>query len=210
MKNKIQAQRTSGATTAAAPVSLNLTKGASLDLMKENPSLDKVAFACGWDAPDQQGGHNFDIDLSMIMLDKNGKLMNGDVKSIIYFNNLKHTSGSITHTGDNLTGAGDGDDETVNIDLKTVPAECDQIVGIINIFEAKKRTQHFGQVKNAFARIYNRDGNTELGKYELSGEADRSSLTIARIYRKDGGWSFEATGDYTNAADLNEIISRYQ
>lgn len=208
---KVIAQRRNSESAAAAPMTLDLTKGQSIDLTKSNPSLDKVAFACGWDAPEKSAdGSNYDIDLSMLMLDKDGKLLGRDSKSIIFFNNLKSKDGSITHAGDNLTGAGDGDDETVNINLASVPAECDQIVGVINIYQAKARKQHFGQVKNAFARMYNKDGNAELCKFTISGENDKTSLTVARLYRKDGGWSFEATGEYSQAVDLNEVTARYQ
>lgn len=186
---------------------ISLEKGQKIDLSKEAPSLKKASIGLGWDV----SGANapaFDLDASVFMLDKNGKLLNE--KNFVFFNNLKSPCGSVTHKGDNLTGAGDGDDEVIEVDLEKVPEDVDSINVIVNIYQADARKQNFGQVKNAFARIFDTETKTEVLKYDLS--EDFSSETVVmfgRLYRHNGAWKFEAAGT-GEKADLDTYVNRYK
>ncbi len=173
-------------------MSINLEKGARADITK-GTGIKKIRIGLGWDA-NAPGGAPFDLDAMVFALNKDGKCATKE--DFVFFNNLKHPSGSIVHSGDNLTGAGDGDDEVISIDLDKVPASIEKIAIAIVIFKATERHENFGMVKNAFARVINADDNKEIMKYDLAEDYSTSTTVIVgEIYRKDGEWKFSAIGE---------------
>lgn len=189
---------------------LNLSKGEKIDLSKTNPGVDAISLGLGWDENSGNGG-KFDLDATAVLLDVNGKLLNNDPKNVIYFGNLTGTG--VKHTGDNLTGQGDGDDETINVTLSAVPAECHKVAFLVNIYEASSRRQNFGMVKNAFIRAYNTATKVELesnGKrlhFDLSEDYGAfTGVVMGALYRREGEWKMEAIGEGRNG-DLNTIIA---
>lgn len=184
---------------------LNLTKGEKVDLTKGRPTLKILNVGLGWDVNKGTGNGEFDLDASAILLDAAKKVV---TDGVIFFN---HKVGhGLTHGGDNLTGAGDGDDETIAIELDKVPAEVEKIIIIVNIYEADDRKQHFGQVRNAFVRAYDASTNEELVKYDLSEDySGKTGMIMAQIYRHNGEWKFEAMGNGANG-DINQIVAAIQ
>ena len=133
-----------------------------------------------------------------------------DKKDIVYFGNLKHYTGTVQHMGDNLTGAGEGDDEQIVVDLSRVPAEYDRIVLVVNIYQAVQRRQHFGMIKNAFIRIVDARNNQELCRYNLSENYDNmTAMIFGEVYRNNGEWKFNAIGQATTDPGLVELARRY-
>jgi tellurium resistance protein TerD len=192
--------------TETASTSINLTKGQKIDLTKTNPGLKLLHLGLGWDENDS-AGKKVDLDAFAVML-KSGKFVND--KDLIYFNNLTSVDGSIVHSGDNLTGKGDGEDEVITIDLSKVPADCDRIIVGANIYQADERNQTFGMVKNAFIRVANKDGNTELAKFDLSENySTGKGANFAEIYRHEGVWKFSATG-VEFAGSLVDFCQKYK
>lgn len=186
---------------------ISLTKGEKIDLTKEAPGLVQASLGLGWDV-NSSGGNAFDLDASAFMLGANGKLISD--KGFVFFHNLKSPCGSVVHSGDNLTGQGDGDDETISVDLSKVPAEAEQILFVVNIYQADTRSQNFGQVKNAFIRLYDAVTKEQVLKYDLS--EDFSSVTavqFGRLYRHNGAWKFEATGAGEKAG-LQAYLDKYK
>jgi tellurium resistance protein TerD len=189
---------------SATTTGLNLTKGQTLPLAKENEVLTHVSIACGWDVNTNNSTSSYDLDVSVFLLE-NGRLR--DHSDICYFGRKEITG--VKHMGDNLTGAGDGDDETVNLDLNILRAEITEAVFVINIYEARNRNQKFGDVKNAFCRAYNPTTREEICRFELSGENHtENAMLIGKVCRIDGKWNFTAIGEAING-DLNEIASRF-
>ena len=183
---------------------INLQKGAKVDLSKEAPGVSKFTIGCGWDLA---GGVSdaYDLDASILMLTE-GKLVDAG-KNTIYYNNLTSSCGSIVHTGDNLTGEGDGDDETININLATIPAAVDRVVVAVDIYQAAQKNQNFGQVKNAYVRLL--DGSKEVLKYDLSEDYSTSTaVEVCNIYRHNGTWKFEASGR-GQVGGLSDVINSY-
>ena len=191
-----------------------------MSLTKEGKEgLDKVIVGLGWDEAKSggKGGlfgslfsaptQNIDCDASAIML-KNGKLADG--KDVIYFGNLQHTSGAVKHMGDNLTGAGEGDDEQIMIELSRVPAEYDRIVFVVNIYQAVQRHQHFGMIQNAFIRIVDARNRQELCKFNLSENYNgMTAMIFGEAYRHNGEWKFNAVGQATTDPALPDLCRRY-
>ncbi|WP_124066705.1 TerD family protein [Clostridium sp. E02] len=196
-------------------MSISLQKGQKVSLTKDNAGLSKVLIGLGWDEVKRAKGGFFapkpmpiDCDASVLLL-HNGKLM--DKKDIIYFGNLKHASGTVQHMGDNLTGAGDGDDEQIVVDLARIPAEFDKIVVVVNIYEPKQRNQHFGMIKNASCRLVDNNKNVEMCKYNLTDDySGATALIFGEIYRHDGEWKFNAIGQGTNDPGLGDLVKRYK
>lgn len=204
-------------------MAINLQKGQRVDLTKGNPGLSKIMVGLGWDPVQKSGGGgglfgglfgggsggaNIDCDASVIMLGANDKLQNNN--DVIYFGNLKSKDGSVSHSGDNLTGDGDGDDEQVSIELSRVPSSVEKLVFVVNIYDAVKRKQHFGMIRNAFIRVVNPSNNQELIKYNLTDDySGKTSLIVGEIYRHGNEWKFAAVGTGTNAAGLSEVIRSY-
>ncbi|MEK4200407.1 TerD family protein [Cytobacillus sp. FSL K6-0265] len=203
-------------------MAISLQKGQRVDLTKGNPSLSKILVGLGWDPVKQKsgggllaglfggggGGVDIDCDASVIMLGDNDKLRNN--KDVIYFGNLKSGDGSIQHTGDNLTGDGDGDDEQILIDLSRIPSHIHKLVFVVNIYDCVKRKQHFGMIQNAFIRIVNSNNRQELIHFNLTENYDgKTSLVAGEIYRHGQDWKFAAVGNGTQAASLSDIVRSY-
>ncbi|PAQ16448.1 stress protein [Bacillaceae bacterium SAOS 7] len=193
-----------------------LQKGQRIDLTKGNPGLDQILVGLGWDPIQKNSGGllgmfggvaNFDIDASVIMLTDDKFVSNED---LIYFGNLKSNCRSVVHTGDNLTGEGEGDDEQIVIDLKKVPSHINKLVFVVNIYDCVSRKQDFGMVQNAFIRVVNSASKEELLKFNLSENySGFTSLTVAEIYRHGAEWKFAAVGTGTRDTGLREVVSRY-
>jgi stress response protein SCP2 len=138
----------------------------------------------------------------------NGKLCAND--DVIYFNNLRHKTGTVQHMGDNLTGAGDGDDEQIIVDLAAIPEQYDRIVIVVNIYQAYQRKQHFGMIQNAFIRLVDARNNTEMCKYNLSEDySNMTAMIFGEIYRHNGEWKFNAVGQGTQDQGLGELVNRF-
>jgi len=173
-------------------VGVSLSKGGNVSLSKEAPGLTAVTVGLGWDVRSTTGT-DFDLDASAIACKADGKVLSD--QHFIFFNNLKSPDGSIEHLGDNLTGAGEGDDEQVNVNLATVPAEIDKIVFPVSIYDADNRQQNFGQVRNAFIRVVNQAGSTEIARYDLSEDAStETAMVFGELYRNGAEWKFRAVG----------------
>jgi tellurium resistance protein TerD len=174
-------------------LAISLSKGQKVDLTKTNPGLSKVIVGLGWDTNRYDGGKDFDLDTSVFLLGDNGKV--GSDSDFIFYNNATGGNGSVVHTGDNRTGAGDGDDEQTNIDLNNVPASVQRITFAITIHDAESRSQNFGQVSNAYVRILNGDSNQELIRYDLGEDFSiETALIVGELYRHNGEWKFSAIG----------------
>ena len=174
-------------------LAISLSKGQKVDLTKTNPGLSKVIVGLGWDTNKYDGGKDFDLDTSVFLLGDNGKV--GSDSDFIFYNNTTGGNGSVVHTGDNRTGAGEGDDEQVNVELNQVPASVQRISFSITIHEAELRNQNFGQVSNAYVRILNGDSNQELIRYDLGEDFSiETALVVGELYRHNGEWKFSAIG----------------
>lgn len=173
------------------PVSLQ--KGQKVSLTKGNPGLKKVVVGLGWDVNAFDTGGDFDLDTAAFLLTDAGKVSSSD--DFVFYGNLNHKSGSVAHMGDNLTGAGDGDDEQIKIDLSLVPPTVTRIAFTCTIYEAEKRHQNFGQVSNAFIRIYNEENGEELLRYDLGEDFSiETAVVFGEVYRNGEEWKFNAIG----------------
>lgn len=174
-------------------MAVNLTKGQKVDLTKSNPGLSKIIVGLGWDTNKYDGGSDFDLDASAFLLGADGKV-SADT-DFVFYSNLKHSSGSVEHMGDNLTGEGDGDDEQIKVDLSVVPTSVEKIDFAVTIYDAENRKQNFGQVSNAFIRIVDEATNTELIRYDLGEDFSvETAVIVGEIYRNNGEWKFNAIG----------------
>jgi len=196
-------------------MSVNLQKGQKVDLTKGNAGLKTLVVGLGWDEAPRgfslfSKREDIDCDASAILINSNtGKLM-GAV-DVVYFGNLNHRSGAVRHCGDNLTGAGEGDDEQIIVELTKVPQEFGRIIFVVNIYQARERKQHFGMIKNAFIRIVDADTRQELCKYNLSENYDgKTAMIFGEVYRYNGEWKFSAVGEPTNDNSIGELAARYQ
>ncbi len=199
-------------------MSISLQKGQKVSLSKDNAGLAHVIVGLGWDEVQKPSGgflksmfssepQAIDCDASAILL-KNGKLAHKD--DLVYFGNLRHPSGTVIHQGDNLTGAGDGDDEQIVIDLSKVPQDYDRIAIVVTIYQAVKRRQNFGMIENAFIRLVDARNNNEMCKYNLTDNySGMTAMIFGEVYRHNGEWKFNAIGQGTNDPGLNELIRRY-
>jgi stress response protein SCP2 len=194
-------------------MSISLQKGQKVNLSKENAGLSRVMVGLGWDEVSQKRGlfapkpQAIDCDASAIML-KNGRLAGKD--DLVYFGNLRHKSGSVQHMGDNLTGAGEGDDEQILVELTSVPLEYDRIIIVVNIYQAYQRKQHFGLIQNAFIRLVDAKTNVEMCRYNLSDDySNMTAMIFGEIYRHNGEWKFNAIGQGTTDPGLGELANRY-
>lgn len=174
-------------------MAINLSKGQKIDLTKTNPGLKNVLAGLGWDTNKYDGGKDFDLDTSVFMTGASGKVENE--KNFVFYNNPQDPAGSVVYGGDNRTGAGDGDDETLKIDLSKVPADVQKISFTVTIHEAKERGQNFGQVSNAYIRIVNDENGEELIRYDLGEDFSvETAIVVAELYRHNGEWKFNAIG----------------
>jgi tellurium resistance protein TerD len=173
-------------------VSVSLSKGGNVSLSKEDPGLKKILIGLGWDVRSTDGA-DFDLDASLFMLNETGRVRSDT--DFIFYNNLHSSDGSVEHTGDNLTGEGEGDDEAIKVELGRVPAEIDKLAVTVTIHEADRRGQNFGQVANAFIRVVNDETGVEIVRYDLSEEAStETAMIFGEVYRHTGEWKFRAVG----------------
>ncbi len=195
-------------------MSVKLQKGQKVSLSKENAGLSTVVVGLGWDEVEQKRKGFFapkpqpiDCDAFAILL-KNGKLV--DNNDVVYFGNLTHYTQSVRHMGDNLTGAGDGDDEQIIVDLNSVPGEYDRIVIAVNIYQARERKQHFGMIQNAFIRLVDGRNNSEMCIYNLTENySNQTAMLFGEVYRHNGEWKFNAVGQGTTDNSIGEFARRY-
>lgn len=173
-------------------MAVSLSKGGNVSLTKEAPGLTAVTVGLGWDVRTTTGT-DFDLDASAIAVNVDGKVFSDG--HFIFFNNKTSPEQAIVHTGDNVTGEGDGDDEAIKIDLSLLPAEVDKIVFPVSIYEAESRSQNFGQVRNAYIRVVNQAGETEIARYDLSEDAaTETAMVFGEMYRNGEEWKFRAIG----------------
>ena len=222
-------------------MAINLQKGQTIDLRKNDRGediydLSSVTIGLGWDVRQKESGflgklfgsnkeEEYDLDAIAFLLDANGKVANlgrtvqgnnGQQKGlfegdVVFFNSMKHPSGHIWLTGDNRTGAGDGDDEQIIVKLDSLDEKYQKILFVVSIYQGKRNNQHFGMVDNAFIRAVDAKGK-EITKYSLSGDASLNgmcSMIFSEAYRKDGGWKFRAIGEPQQTDNFVEILKKY-
>lgn len=176
---------------------VSLTKGGNVSLTKAAPGLAAVTVGLGWDARTTDG-QAFDLDASAIACDAAGKVLSD--KHFVFFNNLTVPDGTVEHTGDNLTGEGEGDDEQIKVNLASVAPDIDKVVFPVSIYNAESGGQSFGQVRNAFIRVVNQSDGVELARYDLSEDAStETAMVFGELYRSGPEWKFRAVGQgYTS------------
>ena len=173
-------------------MAISLNKGANLSLTKTDPTLSNLVVGLGWDVRPTDG-QAFDLDASAFMLKNDGKVRNDS--DLIFYNQLHSSCGSVEHTGDNLTGQGDGDDESLILQLNKIPSDIERIAVAVTIHDAETRKQNFGQVSNAFIRVVNKDTGIEIARYDLTEDASiETAMIFGEIYRNNGEWKFKAMG----------------
>jgi tellurium resistance protein TerD len=173
-------------------MSVSLSKGGNVSLTKEAPGLTAVMVGLGWDARTTSGA-DFDLDASALLINAGGKVLSD--QHFVFFNNLTSPDGSVEHTGDNLTGEGEGDDESIKVDLSRVPTDVDKVVFTVSIYDAESRRQSFGQVRNAYIRVINQAGGSEITRYDLSEDAStETAMIFGELYRNGAEWKFRAVG----------------
>lgn len=201
-------------------MSINLQKGQKINLSKESRgSLNKVMVGLGWDEVPQKRGffapkpQDIDCDAFAILLGYDGKLLNhaNDLKQCtVFFNNLVWPGGSIRHMGDNLTGAGEGDDEQIFVDLQSVPRDIATIIFAVNIYDAFKRNQHFGMIRNAFIRVVDYERNIELCRFNLNENYNNMTALVAgALMRTDNGWEFITDGASARVESLVNVVAAF-
>ena len=173
-------------------MAISLTKGGNVNLSKEAPGIAKTTIGLGWN-PRVTDGQAFDLDAIAFLVGENGKVrMETD---FIFFNNLKSADGSVVHNGDNRTGEGDGDDETLSIDLSKVPADVAKVIFAVTIYEGATRNQNFGQVSDAYIRVVNDAGGSEIARFDLSEDGStETAMVFGELYKNAGEWKFRAIG----------------
>ncbi|MFC0042667.1 TerD family protein [Actinomadura rayongensis] len=185
---------------------VSLSKGGNVSLTKEAPGLTAVVVGLGWDVRTTTGA-DFDLDASALLCSADRKVVSD--RHFVFFNNLTSPDGSVEHTGDNLTGEGEGDDEQIKVNLAGVPAEVDTIVFPVSIYDADARQQNFGQVRNAFIRVVNQADGAEIARYDLSEDAStETAMVFGELYRNGADWKFRAVGQ-GYASGLSGIASDF-
>ena len=173
-------------------MSITLAKGGNVSLSKEAPNLTAVLVGLGWDAR-TTSGQDFDLDASALLVGTSGKVLSD--AHFVFYNNLVSPDGTVEHTGDNRTGEGEGDDESVKLNLAAMAADVDRIVFAVSIHEAEARRQSFGQVRNAFMRIVNQADGQEIARYDLTEDASvETAMVFGEVYRYNQEWKFRAIG----------------
>jgi tellurium resistance protein TerD len=173
-------------------MAISLSKGGNVNLSKEAPGLNKIVVGLGWDARATDGAA-FDLDASAFLVKLDGKVRSDN--DFCFYNNKVVGDGAVQHAGDNTTGAGEGDDETVKVELSKIPADLDKVVFAVTIHEADVRKQNFGQVNHAYIRVVNEDGGQEIARYDLSEDASiETAMIFGEIYRVGTDWKFKAVG----------------
>ncbi|MDR2164986.1 MAG: TerD family protein [Zoogloeaceae bacterium] len=173
-------------------MAVSLAKGGNVSLTKSAPALNRILIGLGWDARSTDG-NDFDLDASAFLLGENGKVQKDE--DFIFYGQLRSLCGSVEHTGDNRTGAGEGDDEALKVTLENVPATVRRIAITVTIHEAESRKQNFGQVSNAFIHIVNLDNDLEIVRFDLSEDyGTETAMIFGEIYRNNDEWKFKAVG----------------
>ena len=183
-------------------MAINLEKGQRVAV-----ELPKFTIGLGWDTNQTSTGTDFDLDASAFILGENGKIMEDEF--FVFYNNLESPDGAVQHTGDNLTGEGEGDDESINIDLSKIDPRATEIIFVVTIHKADERRQNFGQVRNAFIRIYNTETGQEILRYDLDEDFSiETAVEFGRLYKRGGQWKFEAIGTGQKAG-LAKYLEKY-
>ena len=178
-------------------MAVNLSKGQKISLDK---GMTLALVGLGWDTNRYSGGAEFDLDASAFLLGANGKVRKDE--DFIFYGNLKSADGSVTHTGDNRTGDGDGDDEVINVDLSKVPANVVSLVFTVNSFTG----QTFETVENAFCRIVNANNNQEVARYNLSAQGGHTAMIMAKVYRHNNEWKMHAIGETASGRTFHDLM----
>lgn len=185
---------------------VSLSKGGNVSLSKTDPGMKNVLIGLGWDVR-ATDGQDYDLDASVFLLAENGKVRND--LDFIFYNNLRSTDGSVEHTGDNRTGKGDGDDESIKIKLDKIPADVAKLVFVVTIHDATVRRQNFGQIEGAFIRLVNDDTQIEVARYDLTEDAStETAMLFGELYRHNGEWKFRAVGQ-GYAGGLASVCAQY-
>jgi len=183
-------------------MAINLQKG-----QRESINAPKFTIGLGWDTNATSTGTGFDLDASVFVLGENKKLVSD--AHFIFYNNLKSPDGAVEHTGDNLTGDGDGDDEQIKVDLSRISSDVAEICVVVTIHDAEARRQNFGQVRNSFIRVFDSATNELILKYDLEEDFSiETAIEFGRIYKKDGNWKFEAVGSGMKGG-LEDYLNKY-
>ena len=199
-------------------MTINLHKGETISLGKEAPDLTRIMCGLGWDISQQSGGglfgflgmnKTFDLDASVLCLNSKNRITNRD--DLVYFGNLRHKSGAISHLGDNRTGKGEGDDERIIVDLAKLPEQIAKLIFTVNINNAMENQQHFGHIDNAFVRLVDVAKSFEIARYQLSGKAyqGKTALIMAEVYRDNQDWKMKAIGKGMKLNSLEDILIYY-
>jgi tellurium resistance protein TerD len=184
-------------------MAINLQKG-----QRESIDAPKFTIGLGWDTNSSSTGSAFDLDASIFLLGDNKKIVSDE--HFVFYNNLISPDGSVEHTGDNLTGDGDGDDEQIKVDLSKIDSRVSEICIVVTIHEAETRRQNFGQVRNSFIRIFDAGSNQEILKYELEEDFSiETAVEFGRLYKREGKWKFEAVGVGMKGG-LQDYLNKYQ
>lgn len=198
-------------------MSINLVKGQKIDLTKNNSTLKKLIVGLGWDPIKQErrglfgfssSAPNVDVDASVVML-RDDRLVNKE--DLIYFGNLQSRCGGVIHTGDNLTGDGNGDDEQILVDLSKIPQDVNKLIFVTNIYDCINRDQSFGMIENAFIRIADYNNNQNIARFNLTEDYNgKTALIVGEVYRHNGEWKFAALGQGTQDTCLSDIANKYR
>lgn len=183
-------------------MAINLQKG-----QRESITAQKFTIGLGWDTNSSSTGSSFDLDASVFILGENKKLISDN--HFVFYNNLSSPDGAVVHTGDNLTGDGDGDDEQIQVDLSKIDSNACEICIVVTIHEAASRNQNFGQVRNSIVRIFDANTNTDILRYELEEDFSiETAVEFGRIYKRNGEWKFEAVGIGMKGG-LDDFLTKY-
>jgi tellurium resistance protein TerD len=198
-------------------MTISLVKGQKIDLTKGNAGLTRITVGLGWDPVESEGSGffgtkkkkaNIDCDAAAILLDANGKLTKK--QNLVCFHNLNSGCGSVRHSGDNLTGEGEGDDEQIHVSLDKVPSDVQKILMCVNIYQCEARGQDFGMIKSAYIRVVNSANEQELIRFNLTESyAGMTALIVGEIYRHNDEWKFNAIGEGAQAAHIDKLAQRY-
>lgn len=183
-------------------MAINLQKG-----QRESINTPRFTIGLGWDTNSSSTGTSFDLDASVFILGENKKLLSD--QHFVFYNNLKSPDAAVEHTGDNLTGDGDGDDEQIEVDLSKIDPNATEICVVVTIHDAEQRRQNFGQVRNSFVRVFDSGTNADILKYELEEDFSvETAIEFGRIYKRNNEWKFEAVGVGMKGG-LQDYLNRY-
>jgi tellurium resistance protein TerD len=198
-------------------MAISLSKGQKIDLTKTNPGLTNIVIGLGWDPAEvtkkglfgiKKQKVDIDCDASVLMLNENNKLVLRT--HLVCFYNKTSPCGSVQHSGDNLTGEGDGDDEQIFVDLSKIPANIHKILAVVNIYECVNRKQDFGMIQHAYIRCVNRSNGQELVRFNLTENySGKTALVVGELYREAGEWKFNAIGEGSHAAHIDHLAAQY-